>query len=112
MKTTTVSSTTATVAGEHGNAMGPRAVASSTVRLIGTLAVNAAVLLAGVGLIGLAWRALWIVLLPLMVAVAGAGVRFAVLNRMAFAPTAPAVADSPSGSGPILATVAAKAVRS
>jgi hypothetical protein len=67
---------------------------SSATRLIGTLAFNAALLLAGVGLTGLAWRALWVVLLPLMVAGAGAGVRFVVLNRMGLPPAATATADS------------------
>jgi hypothetical protein len=70
--------------------------ASSTryaVQLIGTLALNAALLLVGVRLTGLAWQDVCFLLLPPMIASAGAGFAILVLDRMALRPAVPAVAD-------------------
>jgi hypothetical protein len=94
MKTTTVSSTSV---GEHAGAVGRRALARCIVQLIGTLAFNAALLLAGARLTGIAWQDLCLFLLPPMVASAGAGFAFLVLNRMAHRPAARDVADLPHG---------------
>jgi hypothetical protein len=94
MKTTTVSSTGV---GEHAGVVGRRVMARNTVHLIGTLAFNAALLLAGVRLTGFAWQDLCFLLLPPMVASAGAGFAFLVLNRMALQSAVSAVADLPPG---------------
>ena len=93
MKTTTVSSTSA----EHAGAAGRRALARCAVQLIGTLAFNAALLLAGAQLTGIAWQDLCLFLLPPMVAGAAAGFAFLVLNGMASRPAARAVTDLPQG---------------
>src|ERR1700739_4694004 len=86
MKTTTCSSTGVS---EHAGAVGRRALARCTVQLIGTLALNAALLLAAVRLTGFAWQDLCFLLLPPMVASAGAGFAFLVLNRMALQSAVP-----------------------
>jgi hypothetical protein len=75
--------------------VGRRAFAKCMVQLIGTLALNAALLLAGARLTGIAWQDLCLLLLPPMVASAWAGSAFLVLNRMARRPAAQAVADLP-----------------
>jgi hypothetical protein len=70
--------------------------ASSTryaVQLIGTLALNAALLLAGVRLTGFAWQDVCFLLLPPMMASAGAGFAILVLDRVALRSAVPAVAD-------------------
>jgi hypothetical protein len=70
--------------------------ASSTryaVQLIGTLAVNAALLLVGVRLTGFAWQDVCFLLLPPMMASAGAGFAILVLDRMALRKAVPAVAN-------------------
>jgi hypothetical protein len=90
MKTTTVQ----TSVGEHADAVGRRALARQTVQLIGTLALNAVLLLAGVRLTGFACQDLCLLLLPPMVASAGAGFAFLVLNRMALQSVGPAGAVS------------------
>jgi hypothetical protein len=98
METTTFPSTfPATGVGEHVGGVGRRALARCTVHLIGTLAFNAALLLAGVRLTGSAWQDPCLLLLPPMVASAGAGFAFLVLNRMALQSVVPAVADLPPG---------------
>ena len=94
MQTTTGSSTGV---GERAGAVGRRPVANYTVHLIGTLALNAALLLAGVRLTGLTWEDLCFLLLPPLVASAGAGFAFLVLNRMALQSVVPAGADLPPG---------------
>ena len=94
MKTTTVS---ATGVGERADAVGRRPLAGPRVHPIATLAFNAALLLAGVRLTGFAWQDLCFLLLPPMVASAGAGFAFLVLNRMALESMVPAVADLPPG---------------
>jgi hypothetical protein len=62
------------------------------VQLIGTLAVNAALLLVGVRLTGFAWEDVCFLLLPPMMASAGAGFAILVLDRMALRSAPPAVA--------------------
>jgi hypothetical protein len=94
MQTTTVPSTGV---GEHVGAVGRRALARCTVHLIGPLVINAALLLAGVRLTGFAWQDLCLLLLPPMVASAGAGFAFLILNRMALQSVVPAAADLPPG---------------
>ncbi|MGO9381345.1 MAG: hypothetical protein ACLP4W_04455 [Mycobacterium sp.] len=91
MKTTTLSRTNVEA---HAGAVYPRALTRHTVYLIGTLAFNAALLLAGVRLTGFAWQDLCLLLLPPMVASAGAGFAFLVLNRMALQSVGPAGAVS------------------
>jgi hypothetical protein len=66
--------------------------ASYAVQLTATLAVNAALLLGGVLLTGFAWQDVCFLLLPPMMASAGAGFAIIVLDRMALRPV-PAVAD-------------------
>ncbi|MDT5257232.1 MAG: hypothetical protein QOD10_2312 [Mycobacterium sp.] len=94
MKTSTLSSTEVD---EHPGAVDRRAPARHAVQLIGTLVVNAVLLVGGVRLTGFAWQDLCFLLLPPMVASAGAGVAFLVLNRMALQSLVPAVADLPPG---------------
>jgi hypothetical protein len=94
MKTTTISSTSVK---EHAGAVGRRALARCMVQLIGTFALNAVLLLTGARLTGIAWQDLCLLLLPPMVASAGAGLAFLVLNRMARQSAVPAVADLPLG---------------
>ena len=86
--------------------MDRRALARHTVYLIGTLAFNAALLLAGVRLTGFAWQDLCFLLLPPMMAGAGAGFAFLVLNRMALESLEPAGAGL--GSGSMLAGITGK----
>jgi hypothetical protein len=70
MKTTTISSTSVK---EHAGAVGRRALARCMVQLIGTFALNAVLLLVGARVTGIAWQDLCLLLLPPMVASAGAG---------------------------------------
>ena len=94
MKTSTLSSTEVE---EHAGAVDRRAAARHAVQLIGTLVFNAVLLVGGARLTGFAWQDLCFLLLPPMVASAGAGVAFLVLNRMALQSLVPAVADLPPG---------------
>jgi hypothetical protein len=68
-------------------------LAKCAVRLIGTLAFNAALLVAGIRLTGFAWQDVCLLLLPPMVASAGAGFAFMALNRMALRSEGPAALD-------------------
>jgi hypothetical protein len=97
MKTTTVSSATAARVGQHAGSAGRRDLARYTAQLIGTLAINAALLLVGLGLTGFAWQALCFLLLPPMVASVGAGFTFLFLNRMALQPVSSVAVDSLRG---------------
>ena len=94
MKTSTLSSTEVE---EHAGAVDRRAPARHAVQLIGTLVVNALLLVGGARLTGFAWQDLCFLLLPPMVASAGAGVAFLVLNRMALQSLVPAIADLSPG---------------
>jgi hypothetical protein len=67
------------------------------VQLIGTFVVNVVLLVGGARLTGFAWEDVCFLLLPPMVASAGAGVAFLVLNRMALQSLVPAAADLPAG---------------
>jgi Na+/citrate or Na+/malate symporter len=67
--------------------------AGYAVQLIGTLAVNAALLLVGVRLTGIAWQDLCFLLVPPMMAGAGAPFAILVLDRMALRKAVPAVAN-------------------
>src|ERR1700757_645776 len=96
MKTSTVSSTRSEVE-EHAGAVDRRAPARHAAQLIGTLVLNAVLLVGGVRLTGFAWQDVCFLLLPPMVASAGAGVAFLALNRMAVQSLVPAVADLPPG---------------
>jgi Na+/citrate or Na+/malate symporter len=70
MRTTTISSTSVK---EHAGAVGRGALARCMVQLIGTFALNAVLLLVGARVTGIAWQDLCLLLLPPMVASAGAG---------------------------------------
>jgi hypothetical protein len=94
VKTTVLSSTNAE---DRRGAADRRASGRHAVQLIVTLAVNVALLAGGVWLTGVAWRDLCFLLLPPMVASAGAGVAFLVLNRMALQSLVPAAAKLPAG---------------
>ena len=94
MKTSTLSSTEVE---EHAGAVDRRAPARHAVQLIGTLVFNAVLLVGGARLTGFAWQDLCFLLLPPMVASAGAGVAFLVLNRMALQSLMPAFSDLPPG---------------
>jgi hypothetical protein len=98
VKTSTLSSTEVE---EHAGAVDRRAPARHTVQLIGTLVFNAVLLVGGARLTGFAWQDLCFLLLPPMVASAGAGVAFLVLNRMALQSLMPAVSDLPPGHAQI-----------
>jgi hypothetical protein len=98
VKTSTLSSTHWSTEGEkHAGAVDRRAPARHAAQLIGTLVFNVVLLVGGVRLTGFAWQDLCFLLLPPMVASAGAGVAFLVLNRMALESLVPAVADLPRG---------------
>lgn len=98
MKTSALSSThSSTEVAEHPGAVDRRAPARHAVQLIGTLVLNAVLLVGGVRMTGFAWQDLCFLLLPPMVASAGAGVAFLVLNRMALQSLVPAVAELPPG---------------
>jgi hypothetical protein len=94
VKTSTLSSTEVE---EHAGAVDRRAPARHAVQLIGTLVFNAVLLVGGARLTGFAWQDLCFLLLPPMVASAGAGVAFLVLNRMALQSLMSAVSDLPPG---------------
>jgi hypothetical protein len=94
VKTSTLSSTEVE---EHAGAVDRRTPARHAVQLIGTLVVNALLLVGGARLTGFAWQDLCFLLLPPMVASAGAGVAFLVLNRMALRSLMSAVSDLPPG---------------
>ena len=94
MKTSILSSTEVE---EHAGGVDRRTPARHAVQLIGTLVFNAVLLVGGVRLTGFAWQDLCFLLLPPMVASAGAGVAFLVLNRMALQSLVPAVAELPPG---------------
>jgi hypothetical protein len=98
VKTSILSSTHSSTEGEeHAGAVDRRASARHAVQLIGTLVLNVVLLVGGVRLTGFAWQDVCFLLLPPMVASAGAGVAFLVLNRMAMQSLVPAAADLPPG---------------
>jgi hypothetical protein len=94
VKTSTLSSTEVE---EHAGGVDRRAPARHAVQLIGTFVVNVVLLVGGARLTGFAWEDVCFLLLPPMVASAGAGVAFLVLNRMALQSLVPAAADLPAG---------------
>jgi hypothetical protein len=96
METTTVSLAAAGSVGEQAGSVGRRDLARYTAQLAGALALNVGLLLVGLGLTGFAWRALCFLLLPPIMASAGAGFTFLFLNRMAIH-SSPVAVDSLSG---------------
>jgi hypothetical protein len=102
MDTAIAAAATASGSAADVSAQAPPALARYTGGLIGTLAFNSAALLVGVGLIGFAWSALWVFLLPAIVASTAAGVTLFVLNRIAVEADAPAIANSMPGNADVI----------
>ena len=100
MDTAIAAAPTASGSAADANAQGPPALARYTGGLIVTL--NSAALLVGVRLIGFAWPALWVFLLPAIVASTAAGVTLFVLNRIAVQANAPAIANWIPGNSDVI----------